>query len=159
MFTIAQGPRSTTTDLVVMIAAMAFCTVVAFAVVVWWRRFDRTQSSTELRPDGFENIYQLAKRNAVDIAGSNAELRNPPVSIVFHTYTRKGVIGVKQDVHRCTLPAFEALELVKLLHNYNLQGCLVPYKGVVYVPLLSYLEARRLRRMINKMMWNPLMHQ
>ena len=159
MFTIAQGPRLTTTDLVVMIVAIAFCTLVAFLVVVWWRRFDRTQSLTEIRPDGFDNIYQLAKQNASEIAGANAELRNLPVSVVFHTYTRKGFIGVRQDVHRCTLPAFEALELVKLLHNYNLQGCLVLYKGVVYVPLLSYLEARKLRRTINKIMLNPLMYK
>jgi hypothetical protein len=148
MFALAQGPRSSTSDIVVMVGVIVLCAVIAIVFVRWWRRFSRKDQHTEVRPVGFEDIYALAQENAETTASAYQELKNPDVAIEFHTYTRSGFIGIKQDVHRLTLPALGALELVKLLHAYNLRGCLVPYKGVVYVPLLSYLEARKVRSKI-----------
>ncbi|MFO0855997.1 MAG: hypothetical protein U0640_01425 [Phycisphaerales bacterium] len=152
MFMLAQGPGTTTTDIAVMLVAVAVCVVLAFIIVRWWRRFDRDDEGPEYCPDGFEEIYAMASRNASDIAGAYAELPNPIVSVEFHTYTRAGVLGVRQESHRQTLPALEALELVNLLHSYNLRNCLLPYKGSVYVPLLSFLEARKVRRRIRDLM-------
>lgn len=152
MIFLAQGPRSTTTDIVVMTVAIAICVVLAFFVVVWWRRFDRKDQFVESRPRGFDHLYKLAQHNADEVAIAYPELPNPDVLIEFHTYTRAGVIGVRQDVHRQTLLALEALELIALLHSYNLRGCLVPYKGVLFVPVLSFFEARKMQLKIKAAM-------
>ena len=152
MFILAQGPGTTTADIIVIMVAIAVCVVVAFIIVSWWRRFDQNHQGAEYCPDGFEDIYAMARRNASDIACAHTESPNLIVPIEFHTYTRAGVLGVRQQSHRQTLPALEALALVNLLHSYNLRNCLLPYKGSVYVPLLSFLEARKVRRRIRDLM-------
>ncbi len=149
MFVLAQGPRSSATDIVVIVGVVVFCAVIAVVLVRWCRRFSRADQDTEIRPAGFESIYFEARCKAQDMAMAYPELTNPSVTIEFHTYKSITTpLYADQHAHRLTLPALEALELVKLLHAYNLRSCWPPYEGVLLVPLLSFFEARKVRRMV-----------
>lgn len=83
--------------------------------------------------DYWSSFYGKALKNVTkDESG-------PLVEICFHTYAGFLVV-FSQTEHKVVLPAQQALALLRSLHRYNLLRCLVPYPGILFVPLLSYSE-------------------
>jgi hypothetical protein len=73
----------------------------------------------------------------------------PMVGFTFHTYSGF-LASFTQAEHRPRLPAAVAREYLRELHVYNLKQCLIPYPGVVYVPVLSWFNYRTQRRSIQE---------
>jgi hypothetical protein len=65
----------------------------------------------------------------------------PMVSFTFHTYSGLLVFFTQQE-HRPELPLPVAVEYLRELHRFNLIRCLVPYPGMLFVPILSIINYR-----------------
>jgi hypothetical protein len=73
----------------------------------------------------------------------------PGVSFTFHTYSGL-LVFFTQTTHTPRLPHRIAVEYLRELHRYNLIRCLVPYPGIVFVPILSCIEYRSQLRAIQQ---------
>lgn len=92
--------------------------------------------------DCYEAAFERAVRRGGEAPGGDL---GPVIDFRFHTY--EGLLHhFTQREHRLQLPAREAEVLAGLLFVENLRGCLIPYVGVLFVPLLSALELRRVKR-------------
>ncbi len=94
--------------------------------------------------DGAQWDRLLAR--AVERVGPN-EKDAPLVSFTFHTYSGF-LVFFTQTAHNPRLPGPIAFEYLRQLHRYNLAKCLVPYPGIVYVPILSYFNYKAQQRRI-----------
>src|SRR5262245_8255194 len=73
----------------------------------------------------------------------------PLVTFKCHTYSGF-LVFFTQTEHAPKLPRTLALEYLRQLHRYNLVNCLVPYPGILYVPVLSWLNYLSQRRGIER---------
>lgn len=95
--------------------------------------------------DVWPEIYAKAEWKYLQARGDDSWPDEPSIDFVFYTYS--GVLAYfTQTTHKLRLPARHAAFLAEALHAYNLKACLVPYPGIVYVPLLSRLNLRKVRR-------------
>lgn len=97
----------------------------------------------------WERLLQRAEKRTGIRRDSSAH--GPLVSYEFHTYSGF-LVFFSQTRHAGQFPGPLVLEVLRQLHRYNLIHALMPYPGIVFVPLLSWAsysaQCRRIRREI-----------
>lgn len=74
---------------------------------------------------------------------------DPDIDFEFHTY--RGFLSFfEQSRHAHRMPARKALLLAKAMHRRNLCFCLLPYPGLVFVPVLSWFNLWKVRRTVRQ---------
>lgn len=134
--TLAYAPQ---VDLLIALGVV----VALFAATIWvlisFMRDKGDQSEV------WPSIYAEAERKYNQVCEQNPLLDELEMNFVFYTYS--GVlVFFTQSTHKLRLPARHAAILADDLHAYNLRKCLIPYPGILYVPLLSWLNRRKIRR-------------
>jgi hypothetical protein len=95
------------------------------------------------RNDPFERLMDRAMERAEAYGGLG-----PMVTFVFHTYQGARFVFTQKE-HLARLPAGVAREYLRELHWFNLRWCVVPYKGSLFVPFLSWGNFRKQMRLID----------
>jgi hypothetical protein len=118
--------------------------VLVFLVWAVWATL-RSMRQTRNDNDWLDVLIDTESRRVREAA----EPPGPPVQFTFHTCEGVLVYFVQKEF-TLTLPAAIATAVVRGMHRRNLRKCLVPYPGIVYVPLLSWCELLKQRTRIRK---------
>jgi hypothetical protein len=126
--------------LTIVVTLLVFGTIVVGVPILVVRRLRGEKAG----PDHlcWEKLIRRARARVGD--SPRAE---PLVTFRFQTYSGL-LIHFTQIEHCHQLPYRLAMEYLWELHRYNLVQSLVPYKGSIYVPLLSWANYRKERRSI-----------
>jgi hypothetical protein len=123
-----------------VVVLLVFGTILVGVPIIVIRRLRGERAGPERA--GWEKLLQQARTRVGDLPQAE-----PLVTFKFHTYSGF-LIHFTQSEHRHRLPHRLALEYLWELHRYNLVHSLIPYKGSIFVPLLSWTNYRKERRSI-----------
>ena len=132
--------------LLVIIVILAIVLVLGLPVLIFLKFNDKFNQKAEDRLDDILSDYEYSE-----------DLQPGYVEIFFATYYGL-IVYTNQTDHQLNVRLEDAGELVGRLHKYNMRYCWLAY-GMIYIPILSYLnllgEHRKIRKAKSEYaMWN-----